>query len=396
MQVKKTPPRSLPLPDPESLAHSAKVARHIRKAIAQGGGSISFAEFMQLALYAPGLGYYSAGSAKFGAAGDFVTAPEISPVFGHVLARQCAAVLRQLEKPGILEIGAGSGALAVQMLEALTDAGVPPERYAILEASADLRDRQEARIRRQRPEDLHRIAWLSAPPERFSGVIIANEVADALPVERFRRTSAGVLQCRVTARRDAFEWCDAPAPGFLAEAVRHIEEDLGARLPDGYVSELSAGLPAWIREVARCLASGFVFLFDYGVSRREYYAPDRGGGWLRCHFRHRAHEDPLCWPGIQDISAWVDFTAVAEAASAAGLDIAGYVSQAHFLLHGGLEQELARSPALPAAAQLELSRQVKVLTLPGEMGERVKCIGLCRGRIDTPTSFTTADRAHAL
>ncbi|HZD53986.1 MAG TPA: SAM-dependent methyltransferase, partial [Woeseiaceae bacterium] len=208
--------------------------------------------------------------------------------------------------------------------------------------------------------------------------------------------SDGVLQCRVTTRGEGFGWCLAPAPGFLTEAVRRIENDLGSTLPEGYVSEVSAGLPAWIGDVADCLETGLVFLFDYGLSRREYYAPDRRQGWLRCHFRHRVHDDPLVHPGIQDITAWVDFTAVAEAASAAGLDIAGFVSQAHFLLYGGLDEELASLSELSEAARLECSRQVKMLTLPGEMGERVKCIGLRRGDIETPAPFAMADRAHAL
>lgn len=396
MQAGSTGSGGLPAPDSASLAHSGKVAARIRAAIAEAGGSISFAEFMQLALYAPGLGYYAAGSTKLGPAGDFVTAPEVSALFGRVLARQAAGVLRELPAGSVLELGAGSGALAVEMLAALDEHGAALERYLVLEVSADLRDRQEQLIRERRPQDLPRVEWLPAFPSRFTGVILANEVADALPVERFRKVAGGVRQIRVTANREGFGWCDAPAPGFLVEAVERIEDDLGYSLPDGYVSEVSAGLPAWIGALAACIDSGFVFLFDYGVSRREYYAPDRSGGWLRCHFRHRAHDDPLVWPGIQDISAWVDFTAVAEAASVAGLDIVGYVSQADFLLHGGLDRELASISAMPTAARLELSRQAKVLMLPGEMGERFKCIGLGRGRVATPVSFVLADRAHAL
>ncbi len=387
--------RGLPVPDALSLAHSERVAAHLRAAMAAAGGSLSFAEFMQIALYAPGLGYYAAGATKLGPAGDFVTAPEISPVFGRVLAGQAARVLADLPERHVLELGAGSGALAVHVLEALAGHGLTPARYSILEVSADLRERQEALLRRERPQDLARVEWLSALPERFTGVVLANEVADALPVERFRRAADGVRQCRVRAEGDGFAWCDGPAPGFLAAAVRRIEAALDAPLPAGYVSEVATALPAWIGELAGCLARGFVFLFDYGVSRREYYAPDRDGGWLRCHFRHRAHADPLILPGIQDITAWVDFTAVAEAASAAGLDIAGYVTQAHFLLHGGVTRELEDLSGMPTAARTELARQVKMLMLPGEMGEHFKCMGLRRGDIATPEAFT-ADRAHAL
>jgi SAM-dependent MidA family methyltransferase len=387
---------TLPPPDPESLAHSRKVAGHLRSAMARAGGSVSFAEFMQLALYAPGLGYYAAGATKLGPAGDFVTAPEMSPLFGRVLAGQVAHVLEQLPERNVLELGAGSGVLAVQVLDALTERGLAPDRYAILEVSADLRERQEALLRRERPQDLERIEWLAGLPRQFTGVVLANEVADALPVERFRRTADGVMQCRVTARGDDFAWCEDRAPAYLASAVGQIEEDLDARLPAGYVSEVATALPDWIAGVAGCLEHGFVFLFDYGVSRREYYAADRNGGWLRCHFRHRAHDDPLILPGIQDITAWVDFTAVAQAASAAGLDVAGYTTQAQFLLHGGLDRELEALSEMPTAARLELSRQVKILTLPGEMGEHVKCMGLARAAVAPPPALMATDRAHAL
>ncbi|HEX2139583.1 MAG TPA: SAM-dependent methyltransferase [Woeseiaceae bacterium] len=396
MQAKPAVFDSLPVPGSESLLHTEKVAARIRQAIVEAGGSISFAEFMQLALYAPGLGYYSAGAAKFGAAGDFVTAPEISPLFGRVLARQCAGVLRQLAKPAVLELGPGTGALALQVLTALEERGMPPERYLILEVSPDLRERQEQRLRRAQAALSTKIEWITALPERFDGVVIANEVADALPVERFRKAGRDVLQCRVAYEEDRFRWTSAPAPDFLREAVHGIESALGTPLPDGYVSEVSAGLPAWVADVTGSVGTGLVFLFDYGITRREYYAPDRSGGWLRCHFRHRAHDDPLIYPGIQDITAWIDFTAVAEAAVDAGMDIAGFVSQAHFLLHGGLEEEFARASSSSTSAQAELSRQAGRLILPGEMGERFKCIGLSRGSIDRPQAFAAADRAHAL
>lgn len=396
VQAKRTSVDALPAPDADSLRHTERTAACIRQAIADAGGSISFAEYMQLALYAPGLGYYSAGSTKFGEAGDFVTAPEISPLFGRVLARQCAGVLEQLQRPAVLELGAGSGALAVQVLSALEAQGQAPERYLVLEPSPDLRERQEQRLRDTARALATKIEWVTELPDGFDGVVIANEVADALPVERFRVADGEVLQCRVAADGERFVWTSGRAPGFLQKAVRGVEASLGAPLADGYESEVSAGLPAWVADVARCLRNGIVFLFDYGVSRREYYAPDRSGGWLRCHFRHRAHDDPLVYPGIQDITAWVDFTAVAEAAVNAGMDIAGFVSQAHFLVHGGLEQEFAAAAPSSTAAQAELSRQVGRLTLPGEMGERFKCIGLSRGNVERPVALAAADRAHAL
>jgi SAM-dependent MidA family methyltransferase len=357
---------------------------------------LSFAEFMQHALYAPGLGYYSAGAAKFGAAGDFVTAPETSPLFAKVLARQCVSVLQGLPAPRVLELGAGSGTLAAELLRSLHARGVDLSSYAILEVSADLRERQEQLLRSTVPEHAQKVEWLHDLPTGFSGVVVANEVADALPVERFQRAGDDVLQHRVVADEQRFCWRLERAPAFLTDVVLHLEDTLGTRFPDGYVSEVSAGLPAWIGDIASSLERGFVFLFDYGVTRREYYARDRRDGWLRCHYRHRAHNDPLVYPGIQDLSAWVDFTAVAEGATNAGMDIAGFVSQAHFLMNGGLEAELAGFTRLSTAAQLEVSRQIKMLTLPGEMGEHFKCIGLTKNQNTTPASFAAFDRTHRL
>lgn len=387
---------TLPAPDEESLAHSERVAEHIREAIEQAGGSIGFGRFMHLALYAPGLGYYGAGARKFGESGDFTTAPEASPLFGRVLARQCAPVLRDLRHPEVLELGAGSGALAVQMLTALSEHGVAPSRYSILEVSPDLQERQEEAIARHGAGLLSRVTWLQALPERFSGLVIANEVADALPVERFRKSGDAILQYRVVSDGPGFAWREVEAPDFLDAAVRHIEESLGAPLPDGYVSEVSTGLPAWIAGIGASLDSGLALLFDYGLRRHEYYAPDRSGGWLRCHFRHRVHDDPLIHPGIQDLSAWVDFTAIAESAAAAGLDVAGYTTQAEFLLHGGLDRELPDFQRLSTDSQLELSRQVRMLTLPGEMGEHFKCIALARDCGRLPAAIERADKAHTL
>ena len=386
----------LPRPNDDSLAHCKKVRELIRQAIDEAGGSISFAQFMHLALYAPGLGYYNVGTSKFGATGDFVTAPEISPLFGHVVARQCAAVLEELENGKILELGAGSGRLAVEILRKLTDLKSPPERYLILEISADLKARQEELISEELPDLLPRVEWLSKLPEKFAGVVIANEVADALPVERFERTDAAVLQIHVTADETGFDWSRKPAPEILAIVVEKIETDIGEALPQGYQSEISLGLPDWIGQIAKCLDKGLVFLFDYGVSRREYYSRERNQGWLRCHFRHHAHNEPLIYPGIQDLTSWVDFTAVAESAVDHGLDVAGYVTQAQFLINGGLEDELASIADLPIADQLELSKQVKLLTLPGEMGENFKCIGLACGDLTGVTAFSSADRAHTL
>ncbi len=383
---------TLPQPDPLSAAHSRRVARFVHEMIAAGGGSISFAEFMHHALYAPGLGYYAAGSRKFGANGDFVTAPEVSALFGRVLARQCAEVLAG--GGDILEYGAGSGKLAADLLTALGKLGTLPRRYDIFEVSADLRQRQQRYLEREIPDLLPLVHWLDEPPEAVRGVIVANEVLDAMPVERFRRTAGGVEQLRVASDGDAFALVSTAAPPRLVDAVQQIEQDLGHALADDYVSEVSLALPQWIAALA--LEEGVAFLFDYGVSRREYYAAQRNTGWLRCHFRHRAHDDALILPGIQDITAWVDFTRVAESAVDAGFEIAGFTPQSHFLAGGGLDAELEQLEAMSAAARLELSSEVKTLTLPGEMGERFKCMALRRGNVAVPSAFRLADRTHTL
>jgi len=387
---------TLPEPDVLSAAHSQRVAEFIRARIREAGGSISFAEYMQHSLYAPGLGYYMAGSSKFGAEGDFVTAPEVSPIFGRVLARQCAEVLSQVRGGSILEYGAGSGKLARDILQALERLDALPERYEILEVSGDLQQRQAALLRAELPGLISRVSWIHAPPESHTGVIIANEVLDALPVERFIRTATGVEQVHVVAEGEAFGITRMPAPQNLSKAVLAIEDELGEGLPAGYVSEISLGLPGWVSTLAGSLKRGLVFLFDYGVTRREYYAHERSGGWLRCHFRHHVHDDPLILPGIQDLTAWVDFNAVAEAAVSTGLEIAGYSAQAQFLLGGGLDVEMREFASWPLKMQLELSGQVKTLTLPAEMGEHFKCMALRRGEISTPSAFNLADRTRTL
>ena len=388
-------PSALPEPDTDSAVHSRRCAEYIRARIEDAGGSISFAEYMQHALYAPGLGYYVAGSRKFGAGGDFVTAPEISPLFGHLVARTCAEILEQVDTATITEFGAGSGRLAVDVLAKLDELGALPERYQILEVSADLRERQALLLRDEAAGYFDRIEWISAIPKHHSGVFLANEVIDALPVERFTRRDT-VCQHRVRASNDGFEVIETAAPRNLLDAVIAIETDLGARLPDGFTSEVSLGATAWVSDLVGAMQHGVALLFDYGVSRREYYAADRSDGWLRCHFRHHAHADALILPGIQDITTWVDYTAIATAAANAGADIVGYSSQAQFLIGAGLDVELQNMMQGSPKRQAELSGQAKLLTLPGEMGENFKCMGVSRGAITQPSTFSFADRAHSL
>ena len=328
------------------------------------------------------------------------TAPELSSLFGHVLARQCAPVLAAVRKnhgqASILEFGAGSGKLAADILTRLNELDALPDSYMILEVSADLRERQESYINGAVPELASRVVWLAQMPRQHCGVILANEVLDALPVERFVRHADRVAQLCVCAEDGQFTIVEREAPAPLTVAVTAIEKDLGQPLPEAYVSEVNLAAAAWVADIAATLRAGMAFLFDYGVSRHEYYAPDRSDGWLRCHFRHHAHSDALILAGIQDITSWVDFSAVASAAIDGGLSIGGYVSQAHFLLNGGLADELANFTKLAPAAQLQLSAQVKLLTLPGEMGENFKCLGLSRALDDPPASFATADRTFSL
>lgn len=396
MQPDRNGSGSLPRADTASLAHSARVADYLRAAIDDAGGSITFGEFMHHVLYAPGLGYYAAGTEKFGAGGDFVTAPEVSPLFGGVLARRIAPILKDDPTREVLELGPGSGALMTALLGRLQELDAVPAAYRIMEVSPDLVERQRARLVDERPDLASCVHWQHALPAGFRGVVIANEVLDALPVERFVRTATGVEQVAVVRNGDGFDFARLPAPAWLSSSVRAIEQDLGRELPRDYLSELSPGLPGWIDELAASLAEGVIFLFDYGLARHEYYAPDRSGGWLRCHFRHRAHEDALRYPGIQDLSAWVDFTAAAEAASTSGLDVVAWLTQSRFLLDGGLAEEIAGFEAAAAARRLDLSRQVQLLTLPGEMGEHFKCLVLSRGNIAMPASFADGDRSHAL
>ncbi len=397
MQVRDERTNALPAPGSDARAHSARLVALVRERIRAAGGALGFADYMNLALYAPGLGYYSAGTRKFGPAGDFVTAPEVSPIFSRVLARQLAEMLGAVGGGDILELGAGSGVMAAELLAALDAAGAQPERYLILEVSADLRARQRECISGRVPELSDRVRWLEAlPAEPLRGVIVGNEVVDALPVERFRREAEGVSRAVVTETPAglALEW--VPAPPALAGAVAALEARLGRRLAPGYVSELSLGLPGWMENVAAGLGEGFLLLADYGLSEAEYYAPARSGGTFRCHYRHRGHEDALFWPGLQDLTAWVDFTALARAGLAAGLDLIGYTTQAHFLIAAGLEAELAGLESLDERQRLALSGEVKTLTLPGEMGEAFRFMGYRRATELFPRGFALSDLRRTL
>lgn len=386
----------LPPLTPDEAEHSARLEARIRDEIARGGGWISFARYMQLALYEPGLGYYSAGARKFGAAGDFITAPEVAPVFSRCLAVQCAEVLRELGGGDILELGAGSGVMAAALLEELARRDCLPQRYRILDVSADLRERQRATLEAAVPQLLDRVDWLDRLPEDFTGIVVANEVLDALPVERFVVRGGVVNALGVTSQLGRLEWSETRAPAALADAVHAVERDTGVTWPEGYTSEVALGLAHWLAALATSVQRGVLLFVDYGLPRREFYAAERSDGTLLCHFRHRFHDDPFTRVGLQDITAWVDFTAVAEAGQAAGLDVAGYTTQAHFLIGCGLGEFIADVSGLDVVSRVNVSRQAMVLTLPGEMGERFKAIALVKGYDSPLRGFAVRDLRHTL
>ena len=387
-----TPVSELPVPDEDSLRHSQRLAGLIRDEIERQGGRITFARYMELALYAPGLGYYSAGLNKFGAAGDFVTAPEISPLFARCVARQCRQVLQALGSGDILEFGAGSGAMAAELLAELEVLNSLPQQYFILEISAELRERQRATLTQRIPHLLGRIIWLDEfPKQKLRGFAFANEVLDAMPVHRFQLDAEGISELYVAYENDTFAWRAGPVNDpALAERIAEI----CAASPDlnpGYSSEINLAAPAWVQTVAAAIESGMLLLIDYGHPHHELYHPQRACGTLLCHYRHHAHDDPFLYPGLQDITAHVDFTALAEAGYRSGLQVAGYTTQANFLLGCGLTELASVASADGVRQRVQLAEQIKRLTLPGEMGEVFKVLALVHDSADPLLGFKLRD-----
>ena len=380
----------LPTPDPDALAHSQRVAAHLRHLIEQAGGWIPFSQYMEAALYAPGLGYYAAGATKLGAAGDFVTAPEMTPLFGHTLARAIAPVLNETHGD-VLELGAGSGRLAVDVLSELERIKALPNRYCILEVSADLRERQQQAVARALPHLADRVHWLDALPAHFNGVILGNEVLDALPAELVHWTETGPKARGVAFAGEAFIWLDRPLsnPVLLSRAN-------ALNLAPGYLSEINLASDALISSLAQSLDRGLILLIDYGFGECEYYHPQRHMGTLRAHYRHHALDDPFYLPGLCDLTAHVDFSAVARAGAAAGLDLAGYASQANFLIHAGLTELLMQISPSDAATYLPQANAVQRLVSPAEMGDLFKAIAFFKGNIAPLTAFARGDRSHTL
>ena len=408
----------LPKPLPAALAHSLRLSQRIAERLAVARGWMSFADYMRLALYEPGLGYYSAGASKFGSEGDFVTAPEISPLFAEVVAGQIDQLLRTMGSGDVLELGPGTGAFAASAIEAFHRCDTPVGHYRLLEVSADLRQRQMTRLAhldRARPSH----EWCERLPETFSGVIFGNEVLDALPCERFVvreghwwRLGVG-LGAESCASEPQFEWRVRPADGsvpgddeFQREAA-HLQASLraqGIELTSDYCGEWQVGLDAWFESMAAMLKEGVMLLADYGLPRSQLYHPDRVRGSLRCYYRHHAHDDPFLWPGLTDVTAWVDFTRVAEAAERAGLQIQGFTTQMAFLAGGGIEQAMTRvidaaatdSAGPSVAEQAQLASGLRRLLMPGEMGESVKFVMLGRGDEGALPAFALRDLRHTL
>ena len=390
---------SLPLPSQEALEHSAELqALILETAHAENG--IPFRTFMEMAMYAPGLGYYSAGASKFGEEGDFVTAPELGPIFAASVAEAVAPVLQQIGESAVFfEIGGGTGAFAKVALMRLLELDAIPDKYLILEPSAQLRARQRAVLFEALPPYLFDlIEWLDGPiPYDWSGVLFANEVIDALPVSRFVvGEEAEISEEFIVARGDEFATEDRPADDFLARAVNHVQSTLTDRMPSGYRSEILPQLPYWIQAISGGMQQGAMLFIDYGYSRNEYYQRDRDEGTLRAYYRHHSHNNVFMYPGLQDITASVDFTALVEAGVEAGFDLAGYCSQASFLLGNGMSEAMKRIESLTdETLQMKRRNEIKKLTLPSEMGERFQVMGFEKG-VSFGAAFLVGDLSHRL
>ena len=415
----------LPEPDAAARAHSERLTAHIRSAIAQSGGRIAFSRYMDLALYAPGLGYYAGGATKLGIAGDFTTAPEMTPLFAQALAVQVAAVLDATRDREIVELGAGSGKLAAALLRALATLGALPSRYTILEVSPDLIERQRDTVERRAPEHKARVRWTASLPQTIDGALIANEVLDAIPCTllvreagQWRERGVGWEDAREDARKDArkdapltarsaggesvtqtarnstsghFVWSDAPAgPRDAALAALRFP-------PDGdYMSEINPAAEALVEDIGRRITAGAALFIDYGFPASEYYHPQRRHGTLMCHYRHRAHADPFAWPGLNDITAHVDFTVMAEAGERAGLQVAGFAALAPFLIGCGVLEKLAATGTPESVLYIRAAADVQKLLAPSEMGELFKVLALARSEGIAWPGFDVVDRRHRL
>jgi SAM-dependent MidA family methyltransferase len=390
--------KNLPEPSAEAQKHSQQLNQKIRQHLNRHQ-LLTFADFMRLALYTPGLGYYANGLPKIGAQGDFITAPEISPIFSRCLAHQAQQVLAQLKHPNLVEFGAGRGVMARDLILELERLEQPFETYYIIELSGDLKQVQQQTLASLPNHLLTKVVWLDQLPlEPLQAVVIANEVLDAMPVERLKFEPANVSQAYVkwNEQTSSFEWdYRTLADSKLQRIANRLLQQIGEPTDRGYHTEVNLNIAPWLNAISDFLQAGLVLLIDYGYPRQEYYQPARTMGTLRCHYQHRAHSNPFFYPGLQDITAHVDFTAVAEAAYDAQFKVAGYTTQAHFLMASGLMEMVAGSH-LPITEQLKWAQQVKTLTLPNEMGENFKVIALTKQLDISLLGFKLRDLRHQL
>jgi len=384
-------PQSLPEPSADALQHSQKLVAHIREEIDKNA-SITFRRYMEMALYEPALGYYVAGTHKIGEQGDFITAPEVSPLFSQCIAQQCKQVLSEINnenKASILELGAGTGIMAADILLALEAEDSLPEHYYILDVSPDLKQRQKETLKTRAPQLLKKVTWLSQLPDFFEGIILGNEVLDAMPVDIFTQQNDSVFEHHVI-------WQD----GKLCEQLQAAGDDLrnqvlALNIPHEatpYTSEINPNLSGWFETLGACLKKGVILLADYGYPRKEYYFDERNKGTLICHYQHLVNEAPLHYSGLQDITASVDFTTVAEAADEVGLDVVGFTAQANFLSNSGLEDLFLKALEISPDDQYKLAQQVRTLNLPAEMGERFKFIALAKDYEKPLRGFSNLDQ----
>ncbi|MFW5447780.1 MAG: class I SAM-dependent methyltransferase [Methylophagaceae bacterium] len=385
---------TLPKPDDIAQQHSEQLLSLIYDEIDRAGGKISFAEYMHLCLYAPGLGYYSAGSQKLGRHGDFTTAPEISPLFSRTFAHHIKDVLVQLEQPSIVEFGAGSGKMAADILIELASINCLPEKYYIIEVSADLRERQRRTISKLIPDLLGHVIWLDQFPAKFTGVVLANEVCDAMPVHLLHFTQNDVVERYIERNNSGLCWCNGElSQPALSSHLTEIQTLIG----DGnsYITEVNLASEAWLCSIADNLQQGAIFICDYGYPKADYYHPQRSEGTLMCYYQHQGHADPLILPGLQDITAHVDFTSLAQTAIDNTLDVAGFQSQADFLLAGSIT-ELNQIQENDEFSMLQQASEIKQLTLPSAMGENFKVLTLSKSLDQLLPRCQLADRRYAL
>ena len=389
-------PTNLPPLNHDEKYISDLALSEIKQKIKSSGGKITFSEFMHHALYAPLLGYYSGKSEKFGESGDFITAAEETGILGRIIAKQCSVILNEIPDAAIIEYGPGSGALAVSILKQLLQMGLKPRAYYMVDVSEDLIERQKNRISTELPEIYDSVIWKSEIPDGFSGIVIGNEVIDSMPFERFMISNKRILQFFVGTKEEELVYKLEPANIEIKKYVKRIESQIGKSLCEGYISEISFIGRDWINQISLKLNQGMIILLDYGVSRSEYYSDDKNQGWTHCHFKHHKHFEPLIYPGMQDITTWVDFSLISETAKANDMIVDAYLTQAQFIINNGIEDEFLGFESMDIKKQMELTRQIKLLTLPDKMGSNFKCLVMTKNFLKKGMVNQTGDKSYVL